>query len=49
MESKLKVPTALDLPKPEERKFDNKIVVKPDRKLQTVDIKFGDLTLANVE
>ena len=45
----LKVPVALELPKPEERVFDNKIIAKPERKLKTVDIKFGDLNEKNVE
>lgn len=50
MEDKaLKVPTALELPKPEERKFENFFVEKPVRKLQSVDIKFGDLNEKNVE
>ena len=50
MEDKpLKVPTSLELPKPEERKFENFFVDAPIRKLKSVDIKFGDLSEKNVE
>lgn len=45
----LKVPVALELPKPDERVFDNKFVAKPERKLNTVEIKFGDLNEKNLE
>jgi N-alpha-acetyltransferase 50 len=50
MEDKpLKVPTSLELPKPEDRKFENFFVEAPIRKLKSVDIKFGDLSEKNVE
>lgn len=45
----LKIPVALELPKPEERVFDNKFLAKPERKLKTVEIKFGDLNEKNLE
>ena len=45
----LRVPTALELPKPEERQFDNKIAEKPQRKVSQVDIKFGELNEKNLE
>lgn len=45
----LKVPVALELPKPDERVFENKFLEKPERKLKTVEIKFGDLNEKNVE
>jgi hypothetical protein len=47
--STLKVPVPIELPKPEERVFENKAIEKPIRKLTSVDIKFGDLTEKNVE
>jgi hypothetical protein len=45
----LKVPVALELPKPEERVFDNKFIAKPERKITMLDIKFGDLNEKNLE
>jgi len=45
----LKVPVALELPKPEERVFDNKFIAKPERKITKLDIKFGDLNEKNLE
>jgi GNAT superfamily N-acetyltransferase len=45
----LKIPVALELPKPEERVFDNKYVEKPERKLKTLEIKYGDLNEKNLE
>jgi ribosomal protein S18 acetylase RimI-like enzyme len=45
----LKVPVALELPKPEERVFDNKILEKKERKITKLDIKFGELNDKNVE
>jgi hypothetical protein len=50
MEDKpLKVPTSIELPKPEDRKFENFLVEAPIRKLKSVDIKFGDLSEKIVE
>ena len=45
----LKVPVALELPKPDERVFENKFMDKHERKLKTVKIIFGDLNEKNVE
>jgi ribosomal protein S18 acetylase RimI-like enzyme len=45
----LKVPVALELPKPDERVFENKFMEKHERKLKTVKIIFGDLNEKNVE
>jgi len=45
----LKVPVALELPKPDERVFENKFIEKHERKLKTVKIIFGDLNEKNVE
>jgi len=45
----LKVPVPLELPKPEERVFDNKILEKKERKITKLDIKFGELNDKNVE
>jgi ribosomal protein S18 acetylase RimI-like enzyme len=45
----LKVPVALELPKPEERVFDNKILEKKERKITKLDVKFGELNDKNVE
>ena len=45
----LKVPVALELPKPDERVFENKFMEKYERKLKTVKIIFGDLNEKNVE
>jgi len=45
----LKVPIALELPKPEERQFLNGVQEKPAHAKAKVDIKFGDLSEKNVE
>lgn len=42
VEKTLKIPLPLDLPKPEERKFENQITEKPAH--PKVEIKFGDVT-----
>ena len=48
-QSHLKIPVALELPKPEERVFDNTIIEKPVHTKAKVDIKFGELNEKNVE
>ena len=45
----LKVPVALELPKPEARVFDNKHADRPARSLAKLEVKFGDLNEKNVE
>jgi N-alpha-acetyltransferase 50 len=45
----LKIPVAIELPKPEDRVFTNQIADKPARKIATVELKFGELTEKNVE
>ena len=45
----LKIPVPIELPKPEERVFNNQISEKPPRKLAKVDVKFGDLNEKNLE
>jgi len=45
----LKVPVGLELPKPEERVFDNANGAKPANRAAKVDIKFGDLSEKNLE
>lgn len=48
--SALKIPVEIELPAPDNRKFENHFVAKPEsRKLKKLDIKFGDLTEKNVE
>jgi ribosomal protein S18 acetylase RimI-like enzyme len=50
MEDKpLKVPVALELPKPEDRQFYNSVVAKPEHTKAKVDLKFGELSEKNVE
>jgi hypothetical protein len=47
---KLKIPVEIELPKPDDRKFENFIVERPaQRKIKQLDVKFGDLTEKNVE
>ena len=48
-QSFLRIPLEFELPKPEEREFNNKIVDKPIRKLTKLDIKFGELNDKNLE
>ena len=45
----LKVPLPLELPKPEERQFNNTVQDKPKHVKAKLDIKFGDLNEKNVE
>ena len=45
----LKIPIESELPKPEERSFNNEKTEKPERHIKTLDIKFGDLNEKNLE
>ena len=45
----LRIPVPIELPKAEERVFNNQSVDKPIRKLNELEIKFGELTEKNVE
>ena len=47
VEKALKIPLPLDLPKPDERKFENTISKKPQH--PQVEVKFGDVTSKNFE
>ena len=47
VESNLKIPLPLDLPKPDEREFVNSIQAKPVH--AAVDVKFGELNSKNFE
>ena len=44
-----KVPLPGELPEPDKRVFDNSEVEKPQRRVATLDVKFGDLTPKNFE
>lgn len=47
---KMKIPVEIEMPLPENRVFINTVTVKPaERKLTTLDIKFGELTDKNLE
>ena len=48
-ETTLRIPTDLELPKPEERVFNNEVQPKPDHRAAKIDIKFGELTEKNLE
>ena len=46
----LKIPVPIELPKAEEREFNNSKTDKPaNRKLKELDLKFGELTEKNLE
>ena len=45
----LKIPIAQELPKPEDRKFDNTIQEKPLHTKAKIDVKFGELNEKNLE
>ena len=44
-----KVPLPNELPAPSDRVFDNGVQEKPERRIATLDVKFGDLTAKNFE
>ena len=44
-----KIPLVGELPKPDDRVFDNSLQDKPKRKRATLDVRFGDLTVKNYE
>ena len=48
-ETTLKIPVDLELPKPEERVFNNEVQPKPEHRAAKIDIKFGELTEKNLE
>lgn len=47
--SKNKIPLPGELPEPDKRVFDNSSCEKPQRKVATLDVKFGDLNVKNFE
>ena len=48
-ESGYKIPLAWELPRPDERVFDNSAKAKPERKRKTLDVRFGRITNKNFE
>ena len=44
-----KIPLVGELPKPDDRVFDNSVQEKPQRKRATLDVRFGELTVKNYE
>ena len=44
-----KIPLVGELPTPDERVFNNSQVAKPERKIKTLDVRFGQVTNKNFE